>query len=590
MPTSFEQNIRFAPKPETRLDEFQFDGGLVTDTHETKLKSNQSPNMQNVIFNETGSIKTRNGFTEYNGTSIGANPLTGLIRFYGSGGVQQLITKYTTSLYRGNDVSGAMTQITLGSGVSLVSGNFIDSTIVNGTLLVVDGSNFIQKYRGSTNSNYSTGTISVTNGSSAVVGSGTSWATSTNATAGEYIQLPDTKWYKIVSVISNTSLTIELNYQGATSSGDSYKISPWGEVQGALDDTAPSSLVRPAPDYIENHANRVWALEGNRLRYSALDTSVSGEHFNDWDTANNAGTINIPTGKDSETTGLYSFGESLYIFQRRAIWRLSGNAPANFSIKQVTNEVGMTNRRTLVEWNDILVFLSDLGIILFDGSNIKNISEDVVNTSINNWASKLTPSATLWDNKYLISYTPSGGSANTEALFFDLVRGIFGKFTNITANVFSNWSGGTDDGQIYFGDSSAGKIYQWDSGTTDNGTDITTIYDTPSLGFDQNVNDKTLKKFYVQQIAKADYNMLVRMFSDITTGPTSVNINLSPGTTSLFGTAVFDTDVFSSEGDIITTRVSEFQGLAKFFKFRVEATDPIEVLGLTVSERSRRLS
>lgn len=466
MPVSFAQNIKFRNVPEQRLDEFNFIGGLVTDAHETKLKPEQSPDMANVIFNNTGSVKTRNGYLRYNGTPQGAtadqdnsgavaattnitgtgtfvaqtfqpsgaisctqvdvymamntsgqeqyvrlelwttsggapsellsqgqillvsgtssatysfrfkepvalsasttyaivikpfirgstqsvnqvnidrrgstyangqiytssdsglnwsaagNDLrfivygggntacTGLLRFYTSTGIQQLIAKFGTSLYRGNDGTGALTALTMGSGISFTSANFIDWTIANDTLLVVDDDHYIQKYRGSTNANYTTGTITVTNGDATIVGSGTSWATSTNAEVGEYIKLPDNKWYKITTVTDNTHIEIEIDYPGSTLSGQSYTISPWGEIQGQLNtSTANTSLTRPQPKFIENHLNRIWTLDGNDLRFSALDTSITEEHFNDWDTSNNAGEIILPSGAGDSGTGLYS--------------------------------------------------------------------------------------------------------------------------------------------------------------------------------------------------------------------------------------------------------------------------------------------
>jgi len=756
MPTNLRRDIRFQQKQEERLDEFSFVGGLFTDAHETKLQSNQSPNLQNVMFNETGSIKTRNGYTRYNGNPIGITsdqsntgasagtlaistinsyvaqtfipsttinvvqgdiylamntsgqeqkvrvelwatstgptsilttlaksqilnisgtsetaysfrfrtPIalsasttyalvvkpyrvssnasinqvkvhrtgsayangqvytssdggvswtgassqdmkfviyragdtgsTGLLRFYGTGGIQQLLAKFGNTLYRGNDGTGAMTSISLGNGSTLNASNFIDWTVSNGTLLLVDKSSRIQKYRGSTNSNYTTGTISVTNGSSTVTGSGTSWATSTNAEAGEYIKLPDGKWYKISSISSNTSLVVEVSYQGSTSSGQSYTISPWGEVQGKLgSSTAPASLVRPTPSFIANHINRIWTLEGNTLRFSALDTSITEEHFNDWDTANNAGTIIIPSGDGDTGTGLYSLGNALYVLQKHSIWGVYGNSPANFELRNITHEVGMIDKRTLVEWNNILVFLSDKGIQFFDGTNLRNVSDGVVNKLIDSWANKTSAVATLWNNSYVIAYTPSGGTYNSELLILDLTRNVYTKAVGVYASAFSAWNGGTDSSQVYFASSNQGSVYRWDSGTSDDKYEIHTLYDTPSLGFSGNVNDKTIKKFYLQQLAKDDYDMNVTMFADITGTEITSQVNLSGGSTALWDVMQWDVDSWSSEGDIITSRIAEFQGIAKFLKFRIEEEGldtGIEALGITVTERVRRLA
>lgn len=761
MPLRFDNNIKFRNVPEQRIEEFNFTGGLITDAHETKLQPNQSPDLANVIFNDTGSIKTRNGYLRYNtdpvgaaadqsntGASTGSIALdavgdyvaqtyqasgtisvvqvdvymamqtsgqeqyveaelwstsgsapsailtngqgqiklvsgtsetaynfrfrvpvanaaattyaivlkpyvrgssqtvnqvnvyhrgstyasgqvytstdsglnwtgdsakdlrfvvyaggdtggTGLIRYYNSTGVQQLLAKFGTSLYRGNDVSGAMTTLTMGSGISFTAANFLDWTIVNDVLLVVDGEHYIQKYGGSTNANYTTGTISVTNGDATVTGSGTSWATTTNAEVGEYIKLPDGKWYKIASIASNTSLEIEITdanggYQGSTLAGQTYTISPWGEVQGKLDtSTAPASLVRPQPSFIENHINRVWTLEGNTLRFSALDTSIPEENFNDWDTSNNAGQINIPAGKGDTGTGLYSLNGYLYIFQRNAIWEVFGSSPNNFELRNISNEVGMVDKRSLIEYDRYIIFFSGKDIYLFDGANLKNLTDGKVNNLITSWANTTSPVAVLWENKYVLSYTPSSGSTNSEALFYDITRDVFGKLEGVYASEWSVWDGGSDTNQIYFVSSNQGSIYRWDTGGHDDGYEIETRYSTPSLGFVSGMHDKAAKRFYLQQLALGDWNMTVTQYSDINAETTTgSNINLSPGDASLWDVSLWDTDVWSSEGSLITTRIAEFQGIAKYFRYKLAQSgynEGIEVLGILATARLRRL-
>lgn len=67
------------------------------------------------------------------------------------------------------------------------------------------------------------GTVSVTNGSATVTGSGTSW---TSTMVGALFQVDgDANVYTIASVASATSLTLTANYSGATASGAGYRIS-----------------------------------------------------------------------------------------------------------------------------------------------------------------------------------------------------------------------------------------------------------------------------------------------------------------------------------------------------------------------------
>lgn len=71
---------------------------------------------------------------------------------------------------------------------------------------------------------YRTGSIALTNGSTAVTGTGTDFLT--GAAVGEAVLAPDGRLYEVVSIASATSLTVSPAYLGATASGQSYAIVP----------------------------------------------------------------------------------------------------------------------------------------------------------------------------------------------------------------------------------------------------------------------------------------------------------------------------------------------------------------------------
>lgn len=83
---------------------------------------------------------------------------------------------------------------------------------------------------------YKTGTVSVTNSSATVTGSGTLWVA--NVKPGDMFIGPDLVPREILSVVSNTSLTLADNYTGTTSSGASYSIAP---TQGYVRDLAAAA-------------------------------------------------------------------------------------------------------------------------------------------------------------------------------------------------------------------------------------------------------------------------------------------------------------------------------------------------------------
>lgn len=72
---------------------------------------------------------------------------------------------------------------------------------------------------------YTTGTVAVTNNSTTVTGTDTLW--NTNASAGDYFRI-DTdgnEWYRISTVVSDTSITLASVYRGSNKTGVKYTIS-----------------------------------------------------------------------------------------------------------------------------------------------------------------------------------------------------------------------------------------------------------------------------------------------------------------------------------------------------------------------------
>ena len=70
---------------------------------------------------------------------------------------------------------------------------------------------------------YKTGTVSVTNGSNTVTGQATVW--STNAAVGYTFKIKDEDAiYNIASIVSDTQITLTVNYAGTTKSNQEYQI------------------------------------------------------------------------------------------------------------------------------------------------------------------------------------------------------------------------------------------------------------------------------------------------------------------------------------------------------------------------------
>lgn len=109
--------------------------------------------------------------------------------------------------------------------------------------------NYKKRIRDLSVADYTTGTVSVTSASTTVTGSGTAWTTNM---AGRWLNIPitasnttsgDDEWYKIASVVSATSLTLENAYTGQTVAGGTHLI---GEVPILPEDFQDLPLYRAA--------------------------------------------------------------------------------------------------------------------------------------------------------------------------------------------------------------------------------------------------------------------------------------------------------------------------------------------------------
>lgn len=401
----------------------------------------------------------------------------------------------------------------------------------------------------------------------------------------------------------------DMNGDGYVNQADLDEItSLWGQIlAGTLIPPVPVEATSPRASSIAWHNNRFWALDGNSLYFSVLDTFVDFDAANDFDTIFTddpsvaAGQINIPPD-GGDGVAIYSFKSELYIFQKQAIWRVKGFDSSDFEVVNVTNDVGLKSRQALSEWEDLIVFLDDQGLFLFDGSNYSNISDGVVNKIIKGWRQNTVLSGAVWDNKHFLSGASSGSAHNNEILYYDFVRKVWGLWTNIHASVF--WVNDEPNGEqtLYYGSSDRNSVMTFDTTMSADmimrgqsyisGSPIKTVYETPALGFKAGINDKAVKKFYLQQAAVGDWDMTVTMFSDISAVKTPATLNLQPIVNQRYWGQMKWGENWAAEGTLLTDRVAEFQGLGKYFKFRFEQEgyrQGLEILALVFTSRLRRL-
>ena len=104
--------------------------GLQTRSNPFNLEDGESPNMNNFILDEAGSIKERSLFFHYNTNTIGAYPLTNLYKFYTTADVGYMICSANKDLYSasGGDLTDVLTATTVLPNTQWEFESFTDGT------------------------------------------------------------------------------------------------------------------------------------------------------------------------------------------------------------------------------------------------------------------------------------------------------------------------------------------------------------------------------------------------------------------------------------------------------------------------------
>jgi len=140
-----------------------------------------------------------------------------------------------------------------------------------------------------------------------------------------------------------------------------------GTAFGALAGTPSATSIA-----VLSHRNRVWMLDGRTLRYSALGVK------DDWTTANNAGTVPIPTTKGKGGTAMFSLWDRIIICTTDNVFQVTGSGPSDFAVEPINVAYGheLSPYGMLAAGNDVY-FGSSKGAHAMSVSYGQSITGDV---------------------------------------------------------------------------------------------------------------------------------------------------------------------------------------------------------------------
>lgn len=319
-----------------------FSSGAVPSVAPHLIPANGVQQIRNGLLDEDGSIYRRGG-SETHATHD--EKLTMLWRGSLGPGLRTLAADDDSFLV---DVAGVMTAVRAG-GMA-----YPKPLAETGRYLFIGGGYI---YAGSLKTApYTTGTVSVTNGSAVVTGSGTTWNTLVDA--GMLFQRGNERVYRIASVDSVTQVTLAEPYEGTTAAGLAYTFSPLYPMTTA--DPYPRAEI-----YAVAQNRLVWA-EGNLLKFAPLVAGFPANHnahdsVDEWE---------LP----EPIVGHTEVGANLLVFTTAGTWILQGIG------YEIVDSAGNPQQRLtklsdhvlldgagIAYWEQGVIAPTTDGVFLFDG-------------------------------------------------------------------------------------------------------------------------------------------------------------------------------------------------------------------------------
>jgi hypothetical protein len=281
----------------------------------------------------------------------------------------------------------------------------------------------------------------------------------------------------------------------------------------------------------------------------------------DFDPANLAGSI----GLNSEITGLKVYRDSLIIFCRDKIMRLTGSSRADFDVSAITEDLGCLSADSIQEVGSDIMFLGP------DGLRTLSSTERIGDFGIDVASKNIRPTVNELQN-YASSFSSTVIRGKAQYRLFGYVgaervktsRGVLGtKFIDQGGTGFQ-WAE-TKGFKVYIADSqyiddeefvlfsnSDGYIYRMEIGTSRDGETIESVYESPFMPVTDPQKRKTFYKLdlYIKPFGaiNIDCNIRYNQNSPDKIQPATINIISSAGGGGFYGNvnAIYGTTVYGS--------------------------------------------
>lgn len=260
---------------------------------------------------------------------------------------------------------------------------------------------------------------------------------------------------------------------------------------------------------------RLWAS-----RSSEQDRSIYGSDTNDETNFPSGNQLNVSDPQGGNINGLVGFSDSLIILKETNLWRFIGDIQFGGQLTRYS-EHGCVAPLSAALTPFGVIYLSRDGVRVTDGIEPEGVelSRPLRPLFISRASNSIYTNAVgMWHprkNAYYINLQPTGTvgyvmyalrSAVDNSLYF-----AWSRHDSLYMNAAAVWDSESDTGQIYTGDRN-GMVWEYDTGTTDDGSAITTRLQTVSTPF--TTDFKVGRAVYVRGLVRSEGTLTVGLRYD----------------------------------------------------------------------------
>ena len=278
---------------------------------------------------------------------------------------------------------------------------------------------------------------------------------------------------------------------------------------------------------------------------------------------------------DDEITGLKVFRDNLFIFCETRIFKLTGSSGLNFSVSDVTRDIGCVNGDTIQEFAGDLIFLGPDGLRTVAGTaRIGDVELGTISSSVQSIFNDNIADASEFESvvitdktQYRIFFTKSTVAENQTKGIICVLKGTKFEFSELVGMRPACTDSFVSEGNVIVlhGAYSTGYIYRQEQGNTFDGTNILGRYRSPDLTFNDPGIRKHMQRVIVnyQPEAAVDADLFVRYDYEDKDSPRPAAYPLdSTDVVAIYGTSVYGTPTYGGSTQPLVRQSVEGSGFA----------------------------